>query len=119
MMGLFRGNFLVGNSFLFALSGAGVGLGQLAAYGESFLVADSSVGADILLVFDVQLDFSAQVSFGDYLGDFVAQAIFLLGGKILNFDVFIDFRILENLSGQGASDAVNGGESYGNTFFLG
>ena len=48
-----------------SFAGAGVGLGALAAHGQSPQVADAAVAFDTLKAFQVHTDFAAQITFDD------------------------------------------------------
>jgi hypothetical protein len=69
---LFQSDFLVCNGLLLTLSGSGVSLGLLTADRETLLVAGASVRTHVLLIFDIQLDFAAKISFSQAFGYAIA-----------------------------------------------
>src|SRR5690606_17876156 len=105
------GLLLPGDGALRALAGTCVGLGALTADRQTAAVAQALVGADLDLAADVGGDLAAQVTLHLVVAfDVVAKGDELVVGEVLDADVLVDLRRLEDLDGAGTADAVDVGE---------
>lgn len=97
------------DSFPWALPGAGVGLGALAADRQTAQVAYPAIALDALQPFQVHADLAAQVAFDYILAvlDRVHYLRELLLGQVLCPDGGFDIRSREDLSGIGGPNPVN------------
>ena len=105
--------FLIRNSALGSLLGAGVGLGALTAAGKSFAVTHASVASDFLEALDVHGDFSAEITFHHIvLADDLADAPDFFICEVAYARVGVDFCSLKDLVRAGPSDTENIGKAY-------
>jgi hypothetical protein len=92
-----------------AFAGTGVGLGALAADGQTAHVADAAIAFDALQALEVHADLAAQIAFDDVFAflDGVDDLGELLLGQILGADGRVNIRAFEDLLRVNGADAID------------
>ena len=90
-------------------AGTGVGLGALAAHGQTAQMANSPITFDALQALEVHADFAAEIAFDDVLA--ILNGMNDLGelrfGQILGADARVDLGAGEDVYGVARANAVN------------